>query len=52
MPMSRKESRGGKAFALPLFGIILLLAFYWVLADWKDVPALIGDAFAAIRWPS
>ena len=51
MPISRKETRGGKAFAFPLFGIALLLAFYWVLADWHSMPALIGGALAAVHWP-
>ena len=50
MPMSRKEERGGKAFAFPLVGIVLLLTFYWVLADWRAVPGMISNALAVVVW--
>ncbi|MDR3532305.1 MAG: hypothetical protein P4L90_17345 [Rhodopila sp.] len=49
MPMSRKEARGAKAFAFPLFGIFLLLAFYWLLADWQDMPSIISNTLSAIH---
>lgn len=52
MPISRKEARGGRAFAFPLVGILFLLAFYWLLADWQDMPALITRALAAVPWPT
>ncbi len=48
---SRKESRGGRAFAAPLFGIILLLACYLLLAQWDDLPTLLNAALAAVHWP-
>jgi hypothetical protein len=51
MPISRKDARGGRAFAFPLFGIMLLLACYWVLADWQDMPRIISDTLAALHWP-
>jgi hypothetical protein len=51
MPVSRKEMRGGKAFAFPLFGIVFLLACYWVLADWPEVPTLLTNALALMHWP-
>jgi hypothetical protein len=51
MPVSRKETRGVRAFALPLFGIALLLTCYWVLADWRDVPTLIRGALTTVHWP-
>jgi hypothetical protein len=51
MPVSRKETRGGRAFAFPLFGIVLLLACYWVLTDWPNVPALINTAITSVPWP-
>jgi hypothetical protein len=51
MPISRKEARGGKAFALPLFGIMFLLACYWVLADWQSMPKLLSDTLAAVQRP-
>jgi len=52
MPVSRKEARGGKAFAFPLLGIALLLTCYWVLADWQDVPTLVNTALASVHWPN
>jgi hypothetical protein len=51
MTMSRREMRGGRVYAIPLFGIIVLLACYWLLADWQRVPAMINTALAAIHWP-
>ncbi len=51
MPVSRKEARGGRAFAAPLFGVALLIAFYWLLTDWQNVPDIISSALAVIHWP-
>ena len=51
MPRSRKEARGGKAFAAPLFGVVLLLAFYWLLTDWQNLPAMLNSAITAVHWP-
>jgi hypothetical protein len=51
MPMSRKETRGPRVFALPLFGIALLLACYWLLAEWQDMPAMISGALTSVHWP-
>jgi hypothetical protein len=50
MPISRKETRGGRAFAFPLFGIMILLGSYWVLADWQDMPTMISSALASVHW--
>ena len=52
MPISRKEARGGKAFAFPLFGIMFLLTCYWVLADWQSMPLMLSNVLAAVHWPS
>ena len=52
MPMSRREARGAKAFAFPVFGIAVLLATYWIIAAWQDVPSLISSTIAAVRWPT
>ena len=52
MPMSRKEARGSRAFAFPLFGIVVLLTFYWLLADWQAVPEILNSALAAVHWPT
>jgi hypothetical protein len=52
MPIPRKEIRGSRAFAVPLFGIVVLLALYWVLMDWQYVPEIIGSALATAHyWP-
>lgn len=51
MPESRRVARGGKAFAAPLFGVVLLLAFYWLLTDWQNLPAMLNSAITAVHWP-
>lgn len=51
MPMSRKETRGARVFAVPLFGIVFLLACYLVLVQWQDMPAMITDALTSVHWP-
>jgi hypothetical protein len=51
MPVSRREMRGGRAFAVPLFGIVALLAFYWLLADWQQLPIIVGSALQVVHWP-
>jgi hypothetical protein len=51
MPMSRRAAHGGRAFAIPLFGVMVLLASYWLLADWQNVPTRISSAFATMHWP-
>jgi hypothetical protein len=51
MPMSRRETRGGRAFAFPLFGIVVLLAAYWLIADWQEVPGIVNAALAVVHWP-
>jgi hypothetical protein len=51
MQTSRKDLRGTRAYALPLFGIVVLLACYWLLADWQRVPMIIGAALDAIHLP-
>jgi hypothetical protein len=50
MQTSRKELRGGRVYAAPLFGIIALLAFYWLVADWQQVPGLISTALNELHW--
>ena len=52
MPVPRRELRGGRAFAVPLFGIAVLLASYWLLTDWQRVPTIIGSALSTMHWPS
>jgi hypothetical protein len=51
MPPSRKELRGSRVYTVPLFGIVVLLACYWLLADWEEVPDIIRSALNAVHWP-
>jgi hypothetical protein len=51
MPLSRNQRRGGKGFAAPLVGIIVLIACYWILAEWQALPAMIGATLSAMHWP-
>jgi uncharacterized RDD family membrane protein YckC len=52
MPAPRKETRGGRAYAFPLVGILFLLACYWLLAEWHEVPMLISGALSSVKqWP-
>ncbi len=51
MAISRKQARAGRGFAVPVFGIVVLLLCYWILAEWQDVPAMVTRALASLRWP-
>jgi len=51
MALSRKHMRGGRGFAAPLFGIIFLVACYWILAEWQELPAVIGATLSVVHWP-
>ena len=51
MGLSRNQRRGGKGFAAPLFGIIFLMACYWILAEWQELPAMIGATLSVVHWP-
>jgi hypothetical protein len=46
--MSRKDLRSGHSFAMPLLGIAMLLAFYCVVMDWNQLPALISATLSNI----
>jgi hypothetical protein len=50
MQTSRRELRGSRAYTLPLFGIVVLLGCYWLLADWQEVPTMITSALSAVHW--
>jgi hypothetical protein len=51
MQTSRKELRGSRVYAVPLFGIVVLLGCYWLLADWSRVPVMIGAVLDAFHLP-
>lgn len=44
MPMSRKVEYGGRAFAVPMLLILVLLVSYWLLTDWHALARLISSA--------
>ncbi|HEY4043873.1 MAG TPA: hypothetical protein VGM32_18780 [Rhodopila sp.] len=48
MAGSRHQLRGGKALTAPLFGIIALLAAYWLLTDWRRLSEIISSTVGAI----
>lgn len=48
MPTTRRELRSGRSFTLPLLGIAVLLAFYCVVNDWNQLPALLNATLANI----
>ncbi len=51
MPVYRKDSKSGKAFAGPLLGVVLLVACYFVLSEWQDLPKIISAAIVSVHWP-
>jgi hypothetical protein len=51
MQTSRKEMRGTRVYAVPLFGIVVLLTSYWLLADWQQVPSIIRAVLDAAHLP-
>jgi hypothetical protein len=42
---------GVKAFAAPLFGVVLLVSCYVILAEWGQLPGLISSTIEAVHWP-
>jgi len=50
MQTSRKEMRGGRAYTLPLFGIVVLLTCYWLLAEWQELPAIIWSILDSVHF--
>jgi hypothetical protein len=42
-------SAGRRAFVVPVAWIVVLLACYWLAADWRAVPALLSQALATIH---
>ncbi len=49
MAMSRKDPRGSRVYAVPLFGIAVLLASYWVLVDWQELPSMLDSALSLMH---
>jgi hypothetical protein len=49
MQTSRKDMRGSRAYTVPLFGIVVLLASYWLLAEWQELPAIVWSVLDAVH---
>ena len=49
MPGSRKEEHPGRAFAIPVMWILVLLVSYWLMSDWQALPRLFSNAIGAIQ---
>jgi hypothetical protein len=52
VPMPRKDERNAGSFAMPLAGIVILLAFYWLLTDWHQLPPLISATLTNFHMPT
>jgi hypothetical protein len=48
---SRKETPTSRAYAAPLFWVAVLMVCYWLLAEWPELPKLIGELKAGLHWP-
>jgi hypothetical protein len=48
---SRKETPTGRAYAAPLFWVAVLMVCYWLLAEWPELPKLLGSLKAGLHWP-
>jgi hypothetical protein len=49
MGRTKRDDRGGNAFAVPVLWIIVLLGAYWLISDWHVLPRLLSSALAAVR---
>jgi hypothetical protein len=43
MAVPKKDDLSGRGFAAPVLWILVLLAGYWLIADWQEVPRLISS---------
>ena len=49
MPNTRKDGSANHGYAAPVAWIVLLLCGYWIISEWKTLPALISSAIATIQ---
>ena len=49
--MARKEGKGKGSFAIPLIWIAMLLASYFVLAQWQALPSFFVLTVGMVHWP-
>jgi hypothetical protein len=48
MAVPKKDELSGRAFAVPVLWIVVLLAGYWVISDWQSLPRLFTDTLAKL----
>jgi hypothetical protein len=49
--MARKVGKGKASFAIPLIWIAMLLASYFVLAQWQVLPSFFVSTVGMVHWP-
>ncbi|HXT80508.1 MAG TPA: hypothetical protein VN702_13155 [Acetobacteraceae bacterium] len=49
MAGSRKAEHPGRAIAIPVMWILVLLVSYWLMSDWQALPRLLSSAIGAIQ---
>ena len=49
MAVPKKDDFRARAFAGPVLWILLLLASYWLIADWQEVPQLIASTIGMMQ---
>ncbi len=49
MPNTRKDGNGNHGYAAPVVWIVVLLVGYWLMTEWKALPALMSSAIATIQ---
>jgi hypothetical protein len=48
MAVPKKDELSGRAFAVPVLWIIVLLAGYWLISDWQELPQILSDTLAKL----
>lgn len=48
MAVPRKDEFSGRAFAMPVLWIIVLLAGYWLISDWQELPQIFSATLAKL----
>ncbi len=48
MAVPKKDEMSGRAFAVPVLWIIVLLTGYWLISDWQDLPQLFSSTIARL----
>ena len=49
MPGTKKYSDGTHGYVAPIALIMVLLAGYWLISEWKSIPVLLGAVIGMIH---